>query len=626
VRATRRELRAVALALLIAACDPGAPGSVRAPILGGAIDDATRAVVYLESAVGNCSGILISPRVVLTARHCVQRSGADAPMHPSTFTVGVGTTFEPFTAWAPRYGVVRVAAVPGVWTDSIVRGEDLGLLVLEEPLDVEPLAIRRDPPVALLGSDVTAIGYSLTEDGSTTATRHVGTARLDVVTSTVLVTTGLTCVGDSGGPLLEETPVRRVIGVTSFGTTSTCETTTGNGFNRIDLHLDLIDRIVVEAGDCVPRGAELCNSVDDDCDGAVDETCTPFGGACAADAECALAQVPGFLPPRSDASRCIEGVCTRPCAIGASCEVTRAHHGSEVVWPGASCVIDAACGGTCSDRARGPSGIGAACSRDDECSSARCVDPGDGTRRCVAPCVGDHGDCAVGEACVAAPGACGSCVDAAVLRAVRHLGEPCTEAAECSGVICRAEGPDAYCSRPCATDGECTSAFHCARGICTRGARAAVGEPCFDTEDCAAGTACVTRGDERWCSATCASDDACPVDFTCDARAAVCAPSLGIAGAPCTADGECTSGACRHGSCTVDCRGGAACPVGLACVRERDGLAAWCLRERPPPPVSTCTSTPTRGDGGLVLALAAILALGRARGRRAPTGREHGEP
>src|SRR5262245_19638512 len=52
-------------------------GSVQQPIIGGALDEDTAGVVGLaldlgrRGAAGHCSGTLIAPNLVLTARHCV---------------------------------------------------------------------------------------------------------------------------------------------------------------------------------------------------------------------------------------------------------------------------------------------------------------------------------------------------------------------------------------------------------------------------------------------------------------------------------------------------------------------------------------------------------------------------
>jgi len=64
-------------------------------IVGGHVDTGDPAVVYIQGLGGffSCSGTLISDHVVLTAKHCVQGSGSATPYGPSTFRVGVGTSF-----------------------------------------------------------------------------------------------------------------------------------------------------------------------------------------------------------------------------------------------------------------------------------------------------------------------------------------------------------------------------------------------------------------------------------------------------------------------------------------------------------------------------------------------------
>jgi hypothetical protein len=63
----------VALAAVLAACAPEAGDretlATRLPILDGAPDAQTSAVVFLMPAI--CSGTMIAPNLVLTAQHCV---------------------------------------------------------------------------------------------------------------------------------------------------------------------------------------------------------------------------------------------------------------------------------------------------------------------------------------------------------------------------------------------------------------------------------------------------------------------------------------------------------------------------------------------------------------------------
>jgi len=73
-------------------------------------------------------------------------------------------------------------------------------------------------------------------------------------------------------------------------------------------------------GKCTDLGEELCNGVDDNCDGATDEGCEKIAtcGACALDAACAsetCVQTPGDTEPRCLAT-CVEGACD----AGFACE------------------------------------------------------------------------------------------------------------------------------------------------------------------------------------------------------------------------------------------------------------------------------------------------------------------
>ena len=67
------------------------------PIVGGTRDTAMDGVVFLLNwdTGGSCTGALIAPRVVLTAKHCVRGNGSFASP-PSDFDVYLGSSDRSF--------------------------------------------------------------------------------------------------------------------------------------------------------------------------------------------------------------------------------------------------------------------------------------------------------------------------------------------------------------------------------------------------------------------------------------------------------------------------------------------------------------------------------------------------
>src|SRR5688572_28600307 len=74
-------MRRIAFALLLSACATPrgeSTSTTRGAIQGGSLDSAnTFAVAILDEANGVCSGTLIAPNLVLTARHCIAGGGSD---------------------------------------------------------------------------------------------------------------------------------------------------------------------------------------------------------------------------------------------------------------------------------------------------------------------------------------------------------------------------------------------------------------------------------------------------------------------------------------------------------------------------------------------------------------------
>ncbi len=605
------------LATLALACDPPAPdvSQLDVPIVDGTFEEGEDAVVTVLpfGGVGLCTGTLIAPNVVLTAKHCVQAADADAPYPVTAFTVGVGSDVRSVRGYRARY----VETTPGAYSSNprtglsgAIIGVDVGVLILRDDVEgVTPIPIRRDEPRDMIGQTFTAVGFGQRPDGPA-GLKYKGDGVISNLTGGVLYTEQTICQGDSGGPMIQEAPERRVIGVASFGQAGSCPSA-ADGYNSVYQHLDLIDRALVLAGQCL-GGEEVCNGLDDDCDDATDEGCADFGEACEADTDCAYAQLPDFLPPAFDAAQCLEGVCARPCnPLAPSCDaIERA--GVTIPTPGLYCQRTSGCEGRCVAGSAGSALDGTDCASDGECASGHCVDPGDGRRRCLPLCVGDAGHCPVGEACAATPEACGACVDAGLVVGGRGIGEPCASHDDCHGEgVCE----DGACTRACTTDTGCPDGFHCAASLCARGGRGRIGDPCEENDDCGSGF-CASAGDRSWCSRFCDAAEDCADGFACTTAGAaqVCAPEGALFGESCSADANCGEGGiCSGGACTRSCGAGASCPLEHACTRDDEGRAV-CGR----PSGGGCAASPGPSSSGAALALLlGLLALVRRR----PAGR-----
>ena len=238
---TRRVIALIIAAASAGACDPKDNVDRAAQAIKDGYPDAedTSAVHVGFSSGGVCSGSLIAPNVVLTARHCTSPLiGLDfadvcaatfgAPFDPAIFAVSTSQYVED----APETHAVREVLVrsdvPSSWC-----GTDRALLILEQPIapdEAVPLVPRVDVEVAA-GDAFSAIGYGATSetDLSTTGQRRreddlfVECVDSDCAFDTEPGEWGApttVCLGDSGGPAIDLQ--NRVIGVASRVPTALC--------------------------------------------------------------------------------------------------------------------------------------------------------------------------------------------------------------------------------------------------------------------------------------------------------------------------------------------------------------------------------------------------------------------
>jgi hypothetical protein len=257
-----------ALSLLSVTCSrppPATPWSAH---------DAARGVVAVatrhpdDGSMTLCSGALVAPNLVLTARHCVSRSltatpacdtrgeshngdhlGADED--PASIAIYTGTHVDVGYDEPVAYASKTIHPTTRVLCDS-----DVAFLVLDRPLDgVQSLAMRLDAPVqegdyivpvGFGGGFVGDIGTRVPRDATQVLAVGPGHNRSTgaVLGPREFEVDEATCRGDSGGPALD---VRsgEIVGVVSRG--RSCFTDGNHVYTRIDAYAQLAHQALKEA-------------------------------------------------------------------------------------------------------------------------------------------------------------------------------------------------------------------------------------------------------------------------------------------------------------------------------------------------------------------------------------------
>jgi hypothetical protein len=321
--------------LLLVACQRAPAGeggnleTERWPIVGGQADYGHPAVGIVQSEGTICTGTLISPRIVVTAAHCM------APGYsPKWFHLGSDLS-SPDESFAVEKAIPHPQYGDMILDGAEVAIHDIAILVLDGPAGVAPMKVRTSSLAGLEGASITFVGFGKTdaEDDESSGSKMKVQTTIGAVEAqgfwnyTQPSNPKNTCGGDSGGPaLLVEAGAEQIVGLVSSGDAECLE----DGWNtRADIHADWLQGLVdtydpgtvePECGNGFCESGESLQSCPQDCEesgGGLGAPCET-GEDCKSELVCVDSPAAAFCTPLCDdpeaGSGCPDGYACVPLA------------------------------------------------------------------------------------------------------------------------------------------------------------------------------------------------------------------------------------------------------------------------------------------------------------------------
>ena len=427
---TRVPLRALLTAPLLASLALASCGqettiaSDQNAIVGGTETTEYPAVANISVTVANgggtfsCSSTLISPRVLLTAAHCIDLEEGPAEAITAYFGTRVSGS-------GPDTGFIQsIPAVDWTYFDPWdLSGNDIALVLLEYDSDVEPMPYNQQ----VLGNNAIGVlmhvigwGNTAFEVGSGRK-RHMQTPITGFRNSAVVLygdSNNNTCQGDSGGPglLTFSDGVERVSSITSYGIQGCLGE---SGATRVAQYASFINTFISTKDIAQPPELAYVNPVDGD------EVRAGFQVHVEASDNTRLENVEIYINGALEADligRLPPFVISTPALPDGEVEIeARAYDNrGDVTSKTIHVTVDSTCDGPqdcqglliCADSGQCESpnyGLGAACQGGPECASELCATVGE-DQLCTSECTpGDSSSCPEDFSCLPTSDVSGLC-------------------------------------------------------------------------------------------------------------------------------------------------------------------------------------------------------------------------